>query len=311
MSGPAALKVQFTIVTPSYRGASFLPGLHGNLRMLATVNPCFEWLIVDDFSNDGGATAEAIRECEAEQSFPVRSLFLNENYSGAKSVAAASEIAAGEYIIILDQDDRLTPDALAIFSRHIRRYSHRSNFAGVCGRCVNSQNRMIGKPIKGHEMYCTETMVRHKSRIRGEMFQCTRTDLIKKYFKEVQPGYTNGFVWARMAQDQYHFAYVNDIVRHYDTENPGSMTNLKKIKFVENAYFQSVFYLNNAIEYLQSDPLEILRFCIHCERYRIHARRASALSAPDAAGRLKVLMVFVHPLSRLLVLSDLIKGRVV
>lgn len=264
-------KILFSIITPCYKGSKLLPRAYSSIvRQGAEFN--FEWIIVDDFSNDNGETQAVIETIQNVATFPVCSIFLSKNNYGALSAYTGAIHAHGKYTIILDQDDMLSDDALKIFSNYISRYGEEQNFAGVCGRCVGPDGSLIGTPFSWKEQLSNEHKIRHIEKIRGEMFQCTKTALIVQYFNGMKPGYTNGWAWNRIAKN-YQYLYTNKIVRIYDTSNPESTSNLKKLIYLDAQFEQlSEFLVGNA-DYLVMDRTACIRMLTQWARVGNHINK--------------------------------------
>lgn len=301
--------MQFSIVTACYRGVRTLPRTYQSLLDLDATGIEFEWILVDDYSNDGGETEALIRTLQEKSPFPTQSAFLDRNYYGAKSAYTGARLATGKYLIILDQDDLLTTDALRIFLRLINEYENETDFAGICGRCRDMQGHTIGTPFVWNEKLANELEIRHRHRIRGELFQCTKRELIEEYFADFEPGYTNGYVWTRMAR-KYRYLYTNEIVRIYDTQNPQSMTHAPKLKYLDANIFQYGYYLNTNWDYLRNDPVFFARYLLQYLRLCIHNR----ISLREISGGLLQPMVavalIIYPLAYLRTVVDRRKGRV-
>lgn len=251
--------MRFSIITPVYRGSMFLEKLYQSLLDQHKNFPDFEWILVDDFSNDNGMTKSEIEKItNSNPPFKLKVIFLEKNYYGSMSTYSGSQIAEGEYLIILDQDDFLSPKGLAIFEKYIQKYSHNPDFVGVCGRCLNSQLEFIGNKFDTNEVYSNELEVRHVLKIRGEMFQCTKTGIIREYFKGMLPGYTNGWAWSRISL-KYKWLYTNEVVRHYDTGNPESHSNSKFVHYHLNWCRSQMELLSVMKGYVKYAPLEYFK----------------------------------------------------
>lgn len=261
----------------------------------------FEWIIVDDFSNDNGETQAAIEKIQSESTFPINAIYLEKNHYAASSAYTGTIHAKGEYSIILDQDDMLADDALEIFSAYISSYQSLQNFAGVCGRCVGPDGRLIGTPFNWQEKLSNELNIRHIEKIRGEMFQCTKTKLIAEYFYGMKPGYTNGWAWSRIAKN-YQFLYTNKIVRIYDTANPESTSNLKRLVHLDAQFEQSSEFLVVNADYLVHDQIVGIRMLIQWARVGLHLNK-------KYAELLKILPRSIRGLFRLAFPVALIKAR--
>ena len=105
--------MRFSIVTPAYNAATYLPQMLDSLR--AQSHTDWELRIVDDGSTD--ATFSIIAEA-AEADRRIKPRYLPEN-SGSCYLprAIAMREAEGEYIVNIDADDLVAPDYLATLER--------------------------------------------------------------------------------------------------------------------------------------------------------------------------------------------------
>lgn len=220
--------MQFSIITPCYKSGRTLMRAYKSL--LESSIKDFEWILVDDCSPDGGETVELIKEIQDQAPFTVKSVFLTENYFCSKSVYEGSLIAEGDFVCILDQDDELTPNALSGVSNIIKNFSILENprIAGVCGRCVDEKGKLIGKNFPEEAFKANEGDIRFKLKEYCELLQFTKTQLIRDHFVHMKPGFTNGFLWARISES-HDYIFSNLVVRVYDTYNPESYSNNKSM----------------------------------------------------------------------------------
>lgn len=249
--------MKFTIITACYKGKDFLPRAYKSLLQQNCHNHEIQWVIVDDYSNDNNQTQDVIDFLKNKAPFPIDAIFLEKNYYGSKCTYMGATRATGDYCILLDQDDMLTPDALKLFAEYIVQYGGKSDFAGICGRCVDLSGRLIGTPFLWEEKLATEFQIRHNDKIRGELFQCTKTEYILKYFKELKKGYTNGWVWSHMAMN-YKFVYISKVVRIYDTTNTASGSNRGKtqILYADRKFEQLTKYFVMTAEYFKKAQVD-------------------------------------------------------
>ena len=98
-----------TVFTPTYNRAKLLPRLYKSLLQQNTDD--FEWLIVDDGSDDD--TALVVSKMIAEEKISIR--YIKQNQSG-KHVAynTALQYASGKLFICVDSDDILAENAIQI-----------------------------------------------------------------------------------------------------------------------------------------------------------------------------------------------------
>jgi glycosyltransferase involved in cell wall biosynthesis len=264
-------KYLFSIVTSCYRGVSTLKRTFDSLQSQCSNDISFEWILIDDYSNDNNQTISLINELCEKASFPTKKVFLEKNYYASRSTFTGATIAEGEYIVILDQDDMLVDNGLRIFKTLIDKYSNEENIVGVCGRCIDMNSQLIGSKTKWEEIISNELEIRHIYKVRGEMFQCTKREVILEYFCDFLPGYVNGYAWMRIAR-KFQYVYTNKIVRIYDTSNPLSHSNSKKIKFI-NAQIEMLKYiLINNYDYLKYDKSMLLRRILQYSRLSFHSK---------------------------------------
>lgn len=220
------MKPLFSIITPCFNSGNTLRTTYESL--LAQSFKGFEWILVDDASNDDGQTRALIEMLRAEAPFVVKVQLLDQNHFGSKSAVVGCAIAAGEYIGILDHDDQLTSDALTIAANYIAINGGNSKVAGVCGRCVDEFGTFIGQKFKLDFSIANEGDVRFTDKIVCELFQFTRIEIARSFFSKMKPGYTNGYVWADISR-QYDYVFVNDIFRVYNIGLPTSYSNNKEM----------------------------------------------------------------------------------
>ena len=98
-----------SIITPMYKGAAFVGETIESV--IAQTYPCWEMIIVDDCSPDGGAGIAVVKQyAEKDQRVKLIESKENKGSSGARNIALRE--AEGEYIAFLDSDDIWMPDFL-------------------------------------------------------------------------------------------------------------------------------------------------------------------------------------------------------
>jgi len=272
--------LKFSIITPCYNSTKTLRRTYESLCQQTYQD--FEWVMIDDGSSD--ETRELILELQKEAPFEVQYKFLDQNYFGSKSVYTACTLVKGEFACILDHDDQLTPDALEIVSQYIEKYQTQSDFAGVCGRCVNERGEFIGAKFPKNEEYTCEGVIRFKYKNTAELFQFTRVKLMKPWFEKIKPGYTNGFIWSNLAVD-YKMVYINDVLRVYDTALETSYSNSKEMvirnpKEKAEALSLTIWAYRN---YLLYNPVYALSLMGSLVRHKLNAGEGIFIDRPRNA----------------------------
>lgn len=264
----------FSIITPCYNSTKTLRKTYQSL--LSQEDKDFEWILIDDASPDEGETRKLIEELADEAPFPVKYKFLSHNHFGAKSVYTGASLASGKYACILDHDDELIPTALSSVKKLVSAYEINENasIAGVCGRCVDENHDLIGKPFRKACFLATEGEVRFNLRNVSELFQFTKVELLKLYFDDLKPGYTNGYSWAKLSK-KFKYLYTNEVVRVYDTYNPESFSNSssQRVTYPENRSEAIQYTIKIYAPYLHLNPIYSLKICSSYIRHCILSKK--------------------------------------
>ncbi|MEG4109751.1 amino acid adenylation domain-containing protein [Microcoleus sp. S13_C5] len=101
--------VNVSVVIPSYNSAKFLPEAIESI--LAQTLPAFEIIVVDD-----GSTDETKEVCDR---YPTVKYFYQNNRGHATARNTGLRISTGEYLVFLDSDDCLLPEAIEIGVKHL------------------------------------------------------------------------------------------------------------------------------------------------------------------------------------------------
>ncbi len=101
---------QLTIITPTYNRAGCLKNCWASL--CEQTKQGFQWLVIDDGSTDD--TGEVVRDLQEKTTEFQIDYVKKENGGKHTAINAAHSSIRGEYVVILDSDDMLTPDAVAV-----------------------------------------------------------------------------------------------------------------------------------------------------------------------------------------------------
>jgi glycosyltransferase involved in cell wall biosynthesis len=176
---------RFSICLPTFNRGHLLGGLFGNLARL--VGPRFELVIVNDGSTDDTATHIA-RLAEAAP-FSVTALTTSGAGLGA-ALNLALDHARGEFIVIMDDDDQLRPEALqrAETAWESIPPGERDQFCGICGLCADEDDVVFGSRFPSSRMDSDFFTMRVVHGVRGDKQEIVRRDAIGNYRVPVFPG---------------------------------------------------------------------------------------------------------------------------
>ncbi len=119
-----------SVVIPTYNGSAFIA--EALESVFAQTLPPREIIVVDDCSTDG--TAELVEAIAATSSIPLRLIQLQKNSGGpARPLNVGIEVASGDYIAVLDQDDLFLPTKLMDQVQILSTSPHLAFAFGFCG----------------------------------------------------------------------------------------------------------------------------------------------------------------------------------
>ncbi len=96
-----------TVFTPTYNRANYLLRLYTSL--LAQTDQHFEWLIVDDGSNDG--TKDLVEKFQRENRLRIN-YFYQENQGKHIAVNCGLDLAKGKWFVTIDSDDYIAAECI-------------------------------------------------------------------------------------------------------------------------------------------------------------------------------------------------------
>lgn len=204
--------MRFTVFTPTYNRAHTLPRVYDSLCRQTFQD--FEWVVVDDGSTD--QTAALLDEITARHhGFPIRVL-TTPNGGKHRAINTGVGAARGELFFIVDSDDHLPDDSLAVVDAVERSIPahRRARFAGVCGLKGYPDGRPIGTTFPGDALDIT-TLERGDHGISGDKAEVVYTDVMRAYPFPEFPGerfLPEAVVWDRIAHDGRRLRFFNEVV---------------------------------------------------------------------------------------------------
>ncbi|MGH8183808.1 MAG: glycosyltransferase family 2 protein [Rhodanobacteraceae bacterium] len=264
--------VTFTVLTPTFNRAHTLERAYRSLCRQSCRD--FEWLVVDDGSTD--ATRAPIERLQQVAPFPIRYLWQPNRH---KKVAFNNGIlhASGEWIVAIDSDDELEPDALkgmaAIWAGIPA--TDRERYVGITGLCVRPNGQVVGDRFPRDVMDATTLDIHFRHHVHGEKFGSLRTAVLRQFpFREDVAGFVSeNTVWSAMARAGYLTCWVNQVFRVYH-DSPDALVhrgvNQSNATGLWLAAFEKV---GNNIAWFRYQPLSFLAAAARYTRFGLHMRR--------------------------------------
>lgn len=201
--------MRITVFTPTYNRAYIIKNLFESLKEQTFKD--FEWLVVDDGSEDG--TTELFNVWSNEHAFIVR-YYSQENGGKHRAVNRGLQLAQGELFFIVDSDDQLPPNSLELVEKYYRQIEGDQSFAGVCGLKAFYNGSTVNNNLPFEILDSNHLELTDKYKIHGDMAQVVRTAVFKKFpFPDFKGEKYCGesLIWDRIAC-HYKFRYFSEVI---------------------------------------------------------------------------------------------------
>ncbi|MGA3031396.1 MAG: glycosyltransferase family 2 protein [Candidatus Limnocylindrales bacterium] len=291
-------KYSFTVFTPTYNRAATLARVYESLQRQTLRD--FEWLILDDGSEDG--TAELVERWRAASSFPIRYVW-QRNQGKHVAFNRGVGLARGELFLTIDSDDECVPVALERLMYHWNEIpsASRSCFAAVTGLCMDQNGRIIGDRFPRDVLDSNSIELVYRYKVRGDKWGFTRTDILRDF-----PFPADGtkfipesVVWDEIAT-KYSTRYVNEVMLiAWIRPRAGSRERSEAASLYARGLARwNLYVLNRHLGWFRYDPI---RFVLSAVRY-------TRFSSLDRQSPLEQLHQLRSPGARLLWLLTLPLG---
>ena len=235
--------MKMTVFTPTYNRAYIIETLYRSLQRQTFTD--FEWLVVDDGSNDDTEMLFAKWQQE-ENAFAIR-YYKQQNGGKCRAINRGLELAQGELFYVVDSDDYLTDLALEKAVEWINDLPADGKFCGVVGNRGYSEEVTPNPPVT--EPYYEGDFLDRYHGIDGERDCIFFTEIHRKYPYPEFPGekfMTEAVVWNRMAHDGYKVRFYNDIIWIYEYKEDG-LTRAGNRLFMENPRGYGLWFKEKAV----------------------------------------------------------------
>jgi glycosyltransferase involved in cell wall biosynthesis len=261
----------FTVFTPTYNRATTLGRVYESLQRQTFRD--FEWLIVDDGSED--ETAELVERWRSASRFPIRYLW-QPNQGKHVAFNRGVELARGELFLTLDSDDACLPNALERFKYHWDQIpvSSRSTFAAVTALCEDQDGRLVGDRFPRDVLDASSIELMYRYKVRGEKWGFTRTDVLKELpfpVDSLTKFMPESVVWDEIAR-RYRTRYVNEVLRIYWVRRDAGSTEKAATAAAQNARGLVPWHLstlNNHLGWFRHDPVSFALSAVRYTRFSL------------------------------------------
>jgi glycosyltransferase involved in cell wall biosynthesis len=262
------------VFTATYQRAHLLHRVRESLQ--AQTLRDFEWLIVDDGSDDG--TAELVAGWAAHSEFPIRYVWQPNQGKHAAFNRGVKE-AAGALFLSLDSDDACVPEALERFRHHWESLlaHERPSFSAVTCLCKTPRGQIVGDRFPRDPLDSDPRELRYVHKVTGEKWGFHRTEVLREHPFPVDndwPFVAEHLIWDRIGR-RYRTRFVNEPLRiyHLDDAEPHLMSDTRNAPR-HSAMFLAVFreLLDEDLRYVGRAPIQFARTAANYVRHSLHRR---------------------------------------
>lgn len=211
-----------SICTPTYNRAYTLERVYNSL--LEQSDPDFEWIIVDDGSNDN--TEELVKSFIDQEKIPIK-YFFQSNKGKHIALNQGVDMAIGELFTCLDSDDWLYPNSIELIKTSWKNNSNFRNLVGIISLDSYEDGSIVGTNFPQHLKHSNWIDLNYKHKISGDKDYYFRTDVLREY---KFPSYTNNKHMPPSYQyylisKKYDFLLINKPTKFVEYLNDGISKN--------------------------------------------------------------------------------------
>ena len=218
-----------------------------------------EYIIVNDGSTEN--IDDVVFDFMYSTTIPV--LYVTKENGGVHTARNLGvRLARGGYLVGIDSDDELVPEALEIFYRAWQTIpkEKRSEYRGVVGQCKDQNGKRSGSKFPED---INERPWREVRKIvagcKGEHSGCGRMDIRKENpFPEPEKitFVSESVLWNDLAK-RYKEWYINDIVRIWNTDSVASLSKQSDKRFSDQQIINSIWNSEYVINHFNKEDYSI------------------------------------------------------
>lgn len=271
-----------TIFTPTYNRAERLHRVYESL--LAQSNRDFEWLVVDDGSDD--STEQVVYEFTKQNAIDIRYI---KKENGGKHTAhnLALKLARGEYFFCVDSDDWLAEDAIEEILHFVRDREARFVLAYKKDEKGKLLSSVFPEDIAQADLF----KLNHEYHCNGEFSIILRTDFARQFPFPVFEGesfITEAVIYDRMSMTENVYL-LPKVITVCEYQANGLSNNLNRIMKNNPAGYCLYF-----VQRIDLQPT-LLRRTVMAGKYKCFCKFAGKRKTPYG-GRHGVLVAMCAPL---------------
>lgn len=253
-------KHKYTILTPTHNRAELLQRVYNSVKEQTYKD--FVWLVIDDHSIDD--TLNVLKKFKDEAIIDIR-IFSNPYNPGGKHTVLkyAFEICDTPYLVDIDDDDELLPDALEVFDTEWSKVAD-PTIGSIRSLTIDENGHIVGN-IETDGLFKTFDAsyldVFYLTNLRLENLTCFKVQAVREsnifptsyYMKGMECFLTESIFWGRLARN-YKSRYISNILRLYHYSSVSILRHKKTRQHYINSLVSSKLVFEEHNDYLRRAP---------------------------------------------------------
>lgn len=164
-----------TILTATYNRKEDLKKLYKSL--VKQTNHKFQWLIIDDGSSD--YTKEIVKNFDKAE-FEIE-YYYKENGGKHTALNYSHQYIKGDWTFVVDSDDILTENAIALVYKYIEKYGNRKDIGSFAFLKSDYSGKILAPQLYRNDYISNVIDYRINKNIKGDQAEVYRTDIFRKF----------------------------------------------------------------------------------------------------------------------------------
>lgn len=239
--------MKLSILTATYNRGTYLQKLYDSIKENLKYNLNYEWIIVDDGSNDD--TKKYVKKFINENIVNII-YYYQKNNGKMSAINEGVKIATGNLIVDCDSDDYFVPDAFEKIEKNASKLLDNENLYAMVFLKKENDGKISGNEFKNQEQITSMFDLYFKEDVQGEKIIVFNSRIRKMYFHKLEHNekfITESRMYHEM-DEKYKVIAINDVVEQGSYIEGGYTKNInktfKEAPFGYYMYFKEILTKN-------------------------------------------------------------------
>ncbi|MBQ8659901.1 MAG: glycosyltransferase family 2 protein [Bacilli bacterium] len=285
--------MKISIVTATYNREGLLPKLYESLNKNYKTYKDFEWIIMDDGSEDN--TKSLVEEWTRKAKYKI-DYHYQKNAGKMKAINNGMKYVTGDIIIEVDSDDYLNDDALKTVNDDYEKLYNDNVYGIIYKRNIGSVDTTVDENINNKVIRLFD--IHHKYGYDFDMTITFKADVRKKYdyiLEKNEKFITEARTYYKMDQDYEGLLFINKGIVTGEYMEDGYSKNISEIfKKYPHGYFE---YFKECLSYVNKDTMfkKRIYFIKHyiLFGYLTHRKMSECIKCVNGFNKLLVMLLVI------------------